>query len=287
MKKGFVFLILAIGVGCGSSQKQEPVTTEASSAPSQAPAEVSRPAPPEPMKSAPVAVTKEPQTTYQKLQQFIRQQNWKSVEEEALTILEQQPQDIVALNAIGLANYHQKKPLAAKYFLSKAIELSPNDPSILNNLGLVSKQEGETREAISYWRRAIDSRKGKSDAALANLVSEFAMAKDYKKVTGAASRLDVRRVDDIGLLINIGVAYMATNQISLAERSLSRALELDSNNRFALINLAILEVEHKKSIDQGRKHLDRISFLGVQSDMQATVTLLEKRIQEMSQAGGQ
>lgn len=224
---------------------------------------------------------------YQGISSLIQRKDWEQLELEAINQLQINQKDKKVLNALAMSYYFQKKPKAAKYFLNKILEQSPDDITTLNNLGLVSRQEQNIREAIVHWRRSIDLSRGQAQLATTNLVSEFTKARDFKKVAGAADRIDIRKVNNVGLLVNLGAGFLATDRVEMAERALRKALDLDSSNRIATLNLAILEIDYKKNVDQGRKHLDRLAFLGVQSDMQVTYDRLEKKLGDLSRSGGQ
>jgi Flp pilus assembly protein TadD len=215
------------------------------------------------------------------IQHWIRSENWKALEEYALSRLQQNPKDIRLLNILGLAYYYEKKPLLARYYLRKALEVSPKNGAVLNNLGLVSRLEGNNRESISFWRQALEGRESSSLSAQSNLVTEFAKAKDYKKLRDLGDRIDGRKSKNIVMLVNLGIGYMASGQYPMAEKLYSQAFSLDESNPVTLLNYAILNVEHGHNLDLGRRQLDRLGFLGVQSDMQETLNRLEKKFENV------
>jgi len=215
------------------------------------------------------------------IQKYVKTNNWAAIEAIGIARLQNSPKDVQALNLLGLASYYQKKPLAAKYYFNKVLELSPNNGAALNNLGLVAKFESSTREAIQRWRQSYNSENQKSLDAQVNMVVEFAKAKDYRKILGAVDKVDPRRIENLSLLVNLGIGYMATSQYGLAEKVFQRASEIEESNPILLINYAILNIEHEQDLDLGRRQLDRLSFLGVQSDMQVTVSKLEKKLESI------
>lgn len=221
------------------------------------------------------------QPSESEVQQLIRRESWPELEKYGLAKLQVNPKDLKALNLLGLVNYYKNKPQAAQYYFSRALDLSPGNGAILNNMGLVSRLEGNTRSAIVLWRQASEAKAGRSEAAQANLVTEFTKAKDYKKVMGASERIDSRKTSNVALLVNLGIGYMASNQHGMADRLFSRAVDIEDSNRHAILNYAILNIEHEKNLDLGRRQLDRLSFLGVQSDMQVTLNQLEKKLENV------
>ncbi|MFK8013706.1 MAG: CDC27 family protein [Marinicellaceae bacterium] len=80
------------------------------------------------------------------------------VEEDLLQILEDDPESADALNALGysLADNDLKLNKALEY-IQKALELSPNNPAIIDSLGWVQYKLGEYDKAEINLRRAINT----------------------------------------------------------------------------------------------------------------------------------
>lgn len=217
---------------------------------------------------------------YSEISKAIKLKDWDQVEQHSTHLLGANTKDKVALNSLGLTNLIKKRPKAARYFLNQALAIDSNNSELLNNMGLVSQLEGNSRESIYYWRKALNSNPNNQNAFV-NLVAEFSKVKDYRKVTAAAELINVKNLNHVPTLINMAISYSATDKFDEAELFYKKALELDSNNQIVLINLALFYVEHKNNIDLGRKYLDRLSFLGVQSNIQESFKLIEKRISMM------
>ena len=71
-------------------------------------------------------------------------------------VLTHEPENVNALNALGytLAE-HSQRLQEAKDFILKAIELMPNDPSVLDSLGWVYYRLGEYTESVRWLRQAF------------------------------------------------------------------------------------------------------------------------------------
>jgi len=70
-------------------------------------------------------------------------------------ILEQSPQDAVAMQLLGVVRAQQRRFAEAEPLLARAASLSPANPEIHNNLGNVLLELGRAGEATESFRRAI------------------------------------------------------------------------------------------------------------------------------------
>ena len=79
-----------------------------------------------------------------------------SAEQDLRTILDRDPENATALNALGytLANRTDRYP-EARDLIEKALKLSPNDPAILDSMGWVLYHLGEFQESLKYLTQAF------------------------------------------------------------------------------------------------------------------------------------
>lgn len=79
------------------------------------------------------------------------------LEADLRAVLEQNPNDANALNALGytLADRGERLDEAKKY-LDRAIELKPDDPAIMDSYGWLLYRLGDYEAALGYLRRAYD-----------------------------------------------------------------------------------------------------------------------------------
>jgi tetratricopeptide (TPR) repeat protein len=77
-------------------------------------------------------------------------------EQDLLAVIEKEPRNALALNALGytLTNKTNRHDEALVY-IEKALEISPNDPAIIDSMGWVQFQLGNYDEAVSFLRKAI------------------------------------------------------------------------------------------------------------------------------------
>ena len=74
------------------------------------------------------------------------------------TVLEQNPDNAVALNALGYILTTRTKRLdEARAMIEKALTLDPGNPAILDSMGWVLFRQGDTEGALDYLTRAWDA----------------------------------------------------------------------------------------------------------------------------------
>ena len=76
-------------------------------------------------------------------------------EKDLLLILQQDPYHVEALNALGyMLTINSKRYTEAQTYLIRALELAPNDASVLDSMGWLQYQQGNLEEALGYLRKA-------------------------------------------------------------------------------------------------------------------------------------
>ncbi len=73
-------------------------------------------------------------------------------------IIDEQPQNAVALNALGyIITTRSDRYDEARDYIERALEIDPGNPAILDSMGWVLYQQGETEEALDYLSRAWEA----------------------------------------------------------------------------------------------------------------------------------
>ncbi|MGX2041978.1 tetratricopeptide repeat protein [Methylocaldum sp. MU1018] len=119
------------------------------------------------------------------------------LEEDLRAVLEKNPDDANALNALGytLADRGDRLEEARRY-LERANELKPDDPAILDSYGWLQYRLGNYEVALDYLRRAYESIHDPEIAAhLGEVLWESGKRQEAKKVWSEALRKDPRQED--------------------------------------------------------------------------------------------
>jgi tetratricopeptide (TPR) repeat protein len=114
------------------------------------------------------------------------------LETDLRTVLEKNPDDANALNALGYTLADRGDRLdEAKRYLDRAIELKPDDPAILDSYGWLQYRLGNHGAALDYLRRAYESVSDPEIAAhLGEVLWESGRFQEAKKVWKEALKKD-------------------------------------------------------------------------------------------------
>ncbi|MCE3009086.1 MAG: tetratricopeptide repeat protein [Proteobacteria bacterium] len=269
-KKITIFLFLGLISGCGSTPKQE-VSESIDLTPAAQDSLVSVPTTTaQPPRSAPAPVAQNPLTD------AIKSGSDEQIFRAATEILSSSPQDLKALNAMGLYHYRKSQFQAALFFFSRGLKTAPNSSDLYNNIGLAHLGLGDKREAILAFRKAIELNPNDANAA-ANLGFIYLQDKDHVKAKVAFEMAMKKHSKDPRVLTNYGVALAAARDFSSAEKQYQEALKLNSNFQPAMLNLAILYVDHQKEFDKGLALINKMKFLGLSSESRSLINALENK----------
>lgn len=279
MKKwlGLSFLFL---VACSSGTKTEdtgftvPGPEPAPVSPTSKPTN-SGPAPGEKIPE-PTARRESPGANYAAVSEAYRSQNDDGIEKAAEQLLGQNPQDLKALNALGLYHYRRGHFLAARYFFTRAQQVNPNAGEIYNNLGLVALSMNEQHEGIRNFRKALELNPSDGIAA-ANLGSIYVQEGDFVKALTVLEVAVKRGMRETRTLSNYGIALSAAGKYDSAKLALEEAIKQNSTNKEALYALATLLIDRMKQYSEGLDQLNRLRFLGPGSEMRNKMNALENR----------
>lgn len=84
--------------------------------------------------------------------------NVRLAEQDLRRIIQMEPDNAIALNALGYTLADQTDRLQEAYrLIQRALELDPDDPATLDSMGWVLFKLGQPREAIGYLERALES----------------------------------------------------------------------------------------------------------------------------------
>ena len=133
----------------------------------------------------------------------------------------------------------------------------PNNPFLLNNLGLAYLSNKEYEKAFNAFNQAIEIKPDFIQAAL-NLTCLYMAKENYSSAMDVLKKLLERTPNDIRVLINLGNIYFKQKQFKDAEDIYRNIVKIEpknitSRNRLALLNL--IEGKFEESISELRKCL--------------------------------
>lgn len=210
------------------------------------------------------------------LGQAIRSNSDEQIFRAATDVLLKNPNDLQALNALGLYHHRKSQQSAAQILLNRALKVNSNSSDTHNNLGLVFLAQGENDRALASFKQAL--RLNSSDAnASANAGSIYVQNKDYIKAE-IALRPAVRKYSrDVRILTNYAISQVGLRKFSEAEEKYKEALRIQDSFQPAMLGLAILYVDHLNKPAEGLDLINRIKFLGPSSESRSRINVLENK----------
>lgn len=136
---------------------------------------------------------------------------------------------------------------------SLARRVDPADPGAQNNLGVVYYRRGMFDEAIAAFSRAL-SLDERMRVARRNLEIAYGEAGLLdRRVADLASRL-AANPDDLGLLVESGIAEKTAGNLDLAEQKFTRALQKDPES--SVLHFFLAEIHYNRGLGE-----DALRFL--------------------------
>ena len=214
---------------------------------------------------------------YVALSQALRGGKGGQVQEEAARILVANPDDPVALNALAMWNYRQKKVGAAKLLLARAIEKGEPRASILNNYGLMLHAEGDETAAAEQFKKALRLDESHAEAN-ANLGSYYAKGGDWKR---ALPRLEVAYNSgrqDSTIANNLALALKGEGELEKARKIFEESYKRNNKDPILLLNYAALLIENLNRPKEGLPLVYRVKFLETErKDVLTRANQLERK----------
>lgn len=282
MKKLVVFASILTVVGCSSSPKQEDVVADAPRV-STAPRVMDAPAV-RMVEERRVEVVEEqprpPSSTasaqYAMLNEGIKEQSDDKIYQGATRVLAQSPNDIRALNALAMYHYKRGRFDLCRFLLNKAIAANPKGAELYSNLGVVQLAQGEKREALKSFRKALEINSTEPVAA-SNLGAIYTQEKDYGKAQIVLEIAYNKGVRDARVLNNYAITLTSQGKYEKAEDLYKTIIKDNSNNREYLFNYAVLLVDGSGKYQEALDVINRLKFVGGPADARNRIITLENK----------
>ena len=148
-----------------------------------------------------------------------------------------QPGSWRSQNAMALFLQRQGKTQASIARFELALQLAPENISILNNLGISKLFDGDYAGAVGAWNTVLDlTGPEEHGATLNNIGSAYYLMRDFDAALSAFEKASRLMGDDYRAWANLGDTYRALGDVESAAESYARALDrvnliLDNNNR--------------------------------------------------------
>ncbi|HBG26630.1 MAG: hypothetical protein A2Y10_04675 [Planctomycetes bacterium GWF2_41_51] len=143
-------------------------------------------------------------------------------------VLEKAPNQIEAMQLLGLIYGKQGKYAEAAELLHKAIQIKPDSAKIHNNLGVALMQLGNLEQAQAAFEKAIalqtDFKQAYNNLGL--VLKKHGRVAESEAVFEKAIMIDAKYAEALG---NLGVAFLLQRKFEDAAENLQKAIELKPN----------------------------------------------------------
>lgn len=171
------------------------------------------------------------------------------------SLLETNPENPEVLNAIGLLMFETGEKKAALGFITRAIELDSDVPEFFNNRGIICRSMQMYGEAIWSYNEALRRRPDFADA-LFNLGN---VMKDIGRPRSAAvcyEKSIAIKGESTDALFNLGVCLHELGRLDAAERAYAAALKIEPGWSALLNNSAMVLLDTGR-YDEARVRLEK------------------------------
>ena len=163
-------------------------------------------------------------------------------------ILNKHPEHSLVINSLAVFYINNRKPSLGALILNRLKK--QRNPSILNNLGIVSLRQGNLREAVSYFKKALDSSPSHAISQI-NLGTVFIQHKDFynayiylkKAYDNVFDQWGLENTNTVNLLNNYGVALASLKRWNSALNVFTKLSKQPSPSSKVLLNKAIVLAE--------------------------------------------
>lgn len=222
---------------------------------------------------------------YANLSQALRSSKAQQVQDEAARILVANPDDLVALNALAMWNYRQKKVGAAKLLLARAIEKGEPRASILNNFGLTLLAEGDETGAAEQFKKALRLDESHAEAN-ANLGAHYAKGGDWKKALPRLEAAWNAGRQDSSVANDYALALKGEGENEKARKIFEEAMKRNNKDSILILNYAALLIETLNRPKEGLPLVYRVKFLETEKkDVLTRANMLERKATSSSNVG--
>lgn len=161
----------------------------------------------------------------------------------ASDLLKKDETNLEVMKTTALAYLALQHPGAARLVLNQVLETT-RDPEVLDLLGQMAAREGESREAIGFFREAVRGDPNLADAHL-NLGVLYHEAGDYEAAIAefqAAVAVDPTYAP---AYMNLGNSYRKLGRFGEAEEAYRKALKSDPDCADCYFNLGVAALENR------------------------------------------
>ena len=210
----------------------------------------------------------------------------------ATKILNREPDNVQALNTLGVFYLKNNKTQLAKIIFTRALKKHPKNSSLHNNLAVIALQDGKKEEAMAAFRKSLGYRYS-NYASAANLGAlymqayEYDMALEYLSLAyGRAKRyLSLTNYEVLKTGNNYAVALAWSGNFRKAEDIFQELVENNPGAVELLLNYAILLGRDLKEKEKAFQFLRKADLMDKSGRHARRIKALDRYLKKGKAAG--
>ena len=144
--------------------------------------------------------------------------------------------------------------------LEKAIDINPNFPEALNNLGTIKNLQNKQFQAIKYFKKSLNLKKDNIQA-LYNLANIYKYLKNYDDLIITYKKILDLDNKNIQALYNLGSTHLFYGNIIEGRKYFEKVLEIDKLHIPSIRNyISITKIDKKNKIFRDLQNIEIINF---------------------------
>lgn len=144
--------------------------------------------------------------------------------------------------------------------LEKAIDINPNFPEALNNLGTIKNLQNKQFQAIKYFKKSLNLKKDNIQA-LYNLANIYKYLKNYDDLIVTYKKILDLDNKNIQALYNLGSTHLFYGNIIEGRKYFEKVLEIDKLHIPSIRNyISITKIDKKNKIFRDLQNIEIINF---------------------------
>lgn len=185
-------------------------------------------------------------------------------------VLNRDPDNILAINSLALFYLANNRSLVGGLIINRGLSKHSNQPALVNNLGVISLRNGDIRQAVSRFKKALSLDSSHLIARI-NLGNIFLKKKDYENAylylkgtyEKALSRWGRKDPKVLKILNNYGAALIGTKRWKSAMQVFDKLSDKPSPAKEIIFNRAIVLAngfKGRKFQEEAKGLVDELSF---------------------------
>ncbi len=197
---------------------------------------------------------------------YVRLQDWPHAEDQARAVLDRHPDDFAAELLLARVLYEGRQFPKARAVLRRAQAQRPKEPDSYLLLAEMALESGQLDEAVHVVQALADA--GGEPLGLKRLGQALAEKGEAPRAESLLARAAELDPGDVETWVSLAGVQEALGKPAVAEDSLAHALEVDPDNRNALLDAGRLALR-ADAPGRARAYLDRV--LGLSEDPDLTL----------------